>query len=120
MAAGAHDRIAVRRADDAWLEERWADPETRVLVVAGTRVRPVDGAVEWVSPAEAPEGLRVLLGERDGRAWFAVIAPAEGARIEDGWFPLRGLLPARRRRPDGVAGARRWSSTRSGWPSGCS
>lgn len=93
MAAGAHDRIAVRRADDAWLEERWADPETRVLVVAGTRVRPVDGAVEWVSPAEAPDGLRVLLGERDGRSWFALIAPAEGASIDAGWFPLRGLLP---------------------------
>jgi NAD+ diphosphatase len=93
MAAGAHDRIAVRRADDAWIEARWADPETRVLVVAGTRVRPVDGAVEWVAPGHAPDGLRVLLGERDGRAWFAVIAPAEGAKVEDGWFPLRGLLP---------------------------
>ena len=93
MAAGAHDRIAVRRADDAWLEERWADPETRVLVVAGTRVRPVDGAVEWVSPASAPDGLRVLLGERDGRSWFALITPAEGASIDAGWFPLRGLLP---------------------------
>jgi NAD+ diphosphatase len=93
MAAGAHDRAAVRRADDAWLEERWADPETRVLVVAGTRVRPVDGTIEWVSPAGAPEGLRVLLGERDGRAWFAVIAPAEGASVDAGWYPLRGLLP---------------------------
>ena len=93
MAAGAHDRVAVRRADDAWLEERWADPESRVLVVAGTRVRPVDGAVEWVSPADAPDGLRVLLGEQDGTAFFALIAPAEGAKIEDGWFPLRGLLP---------------------------
>jgi NAD+ diphosphatase len=93
MAADAHDRVAVRRADEAWLEERWADPETRVLVVAGTRVRPVDGAVEWVSPADAPEGLRVLLGEREGRAWFAVVAPAEGASIDAGWYPLRGLLP---------------------------
>ncbi|MBJ7356458.1 NAD(+) diphosphatase [Nocardioides sp.] len=93
MAADAHDRVAVRRADEAWLEERWADPGTRVLVVAGTRVRPVDGAVEWVSPAEAPEGLRVLLGEREGRAWFAVVAPAEGASVDAGWYPLRGLLP---------------------------
>jgi NAD+ diphosphatase len=93
IAAGAHDRAAARRADDAWLEERWADPETRVLVVAGTRVRPVDGAIEWVSPADAPEGLRVLLGERDGRAWFAVVAPAEGASADAGWYPLRGILP---------------------------
>lgn len=93
MAAGAHDRVAVRRADEAWLEERWADPETRVLVVAGTRVRPVDGAVEWVPPAEAPDGLRVLLGEREGRAWFAVVAAPEGASTAAGWYPLRGLLP---------------------------
>ncbi|WP_372734865.1 NAD(+) diphosphatase [Nocardioides sp.] len=93
MAAAAHDRAGLRRSDEAWLEERWADPETRVLVIAGTRVRPVDGALAWVSAAEAPEGLRVLLGERDGRSWFAVITRAEGASIDAGWFPLRGLLP---------------------------
>ncbi len=93
MAAGAHDRIAVRRVDAGWLEDRWADPETRVLVVAGTRVRPVDGAVEWVSPADAPDGLRVLLGEQEGRAWFALIAGSEDANTDDGWAPLRGLLP---------------------------
>ena len=64
LAAGAHDRVAVRRADDAWLEERWADPETRVLVVAGTRVRPVDGAVDWVSPADAPRACGSCWGSR--------------------------------------------------------
>jgi len=94
MAAGAHDRIAVRRRDDGWLEERWADPETRVLVVSGTRVQPVDGSIPWVSPQEAPEGLRVLLGEQDDRAWFAVISGPEVAQAaKDEWFPLRGLLP---------------------------
>ena len=73
MAAGAHDRIAVRRRDDAWLEERWADPDTRVLVVSGTRVQPRDGADPLGDVrSEAPDGLRVLLGEQDGRAWFAV------------------------------------------------
>lgn len=80
----------MRRDDDAWLEERWADPDTRVLVVAGTRVRPVAGRLDWVSPADAPEGLRVLLGEREGRAWFAVIADREAADGE--WYPLRGAL----------------------------
>ena len=63
----AHDRAGVRRVDDAWLDERWADPETRVLVVAGTRLRPVDGAVDWRPTADVPDGTRVLLGERDGR-----------------------------------------------------
>ena len=94
LAANAHDRAGVRRGDDTWLDERWRDPNTRVLVIAGTRVRPVDGALPWVSPGNAPEGLRVLLGERDGRTWFAVIvAPdrAPGERSE--WVGLRGLLP---------------------------
>ena len=98
LAANPHDRIAQRRADDAWLAEQWADPRTRVLVVSGTRVRPADGALDWVAPADAPDGLRVLLGEHDGHAWFAVIVDAEIAQRqaegEQGeWVPLRGLLP---------------------------
>ena len=94
MAAGAHDRIAVRRRDEAWLEERWADPDSRVLVVSGTRVRPQDGRIPWVGPSDAPEGLRVLLGDQDGRSWFAVVTGPEIAKAEkDEWFPLRGLLP---------------------------
>jgi NAD+ diphosphatase len=94
MAVGAHDRVGVRRKDDGWLDDRWADPETRVLVVSGTRVRPVDGAIEWVSPGEAPDGVRLLLGELDGHAWFASITGPEAAQAaKDEWFPLRGLLP---------------------------
>ena len=113
MAAGAHDRIALRRRDEAWLEERWADPDTRVLVVSGTRVQPRGRPDPWVSPQDAPEGLRVLLGEHDGRAWFAVITGPEVAKAaKDEWFPLRGLLP---HLADQDAGrARRWCSTRSG------
>jgi NAD+ diphosphatase len=94
LAADAHDRVAARRKDELWLEERWADPRSRVLVVAGTRVRPVEGVIPWVSPAQAPGGLRVLLGTREGRAWFAVITGTElTAEAKDEWLPLRGLLP---------------------------
>ena len=53
LAANAHDRAGERRVDEAWLEGRWADPETRVLVVAGTRIRPVDGRIPWLAPADA-------------------------------------------------------------------
>lgn len=89
-----HDRAALRRNDDGWLDARWADPATRVLIVSGTRVRPVGGAVQWVGPDEAPDGIRVLLGERDELAWFAVVTGPEQASAEPGeWLPLRGLLP---------------------------
>jgi NAD+ diphosphatase len=94
LTTNPHDRAGARRTDQAWIDQRWADPETRVLVVSGTRIRPREGRVEWVSPAEAPEGLRVLLGERDHRAWFAVVTGPEVAEPDRAaWFPLRGLLP---------------------------
>ena len=94
LVADPHDRSALHRTDPAWLDARWADPDTRVLVVSGTRVRPRDGALVWVPPSEAPDGVRVLLGQREGRAWFAVVADSALAAAEQGeWFPLRGLLP---------------------------
>ena len=93
LARDPHDRAALRRRDDAWLEERWADPTTRVLVVAGTKVRPVDGALPWVAPAEAPEGLRVLLGVHRDVAWFALVADPALAGEDPAWQPLRGVLP---------------------------
>lgn len=94
MAADPHDRAALRRADEGWLAQQWEDDRSRVLVVSGTRVRPVDGALEWVAPSQAPEGLRVLLGEWEDRAWFAVVTDPELSRQGSGWLPLRGLLPA--------------------------
>ena len=94
LTSNPHDRAALRRTDEAWLDERWADPETRVLVISGTRVRPADGVLQWVSPAETPEGTKVLLGERDSSTWFAVVTGPELAKSEpESWFPLRGLLP---------------------------
>ena len=94
LAADPHDRVGDRRADEEWLDQAWTDPDARVLVIAGSRIRPVDGAVAWVPPAEAPaEGTRVLLGERSGRTWFALVVDPSYAREDDGWTGLRGLLP---------------------------
>jgi len=88
-----HDRVAERRTDEAWLAEVWADEvNTKVLVVAGTRVQLVDDTISWVSPGKAPEGTKVLLGERDGTVWFAVIV--DGSNADETWMPLRGLIPA--------------------------
>jgi len=93
LAADPHDRVGERRADQAWLDAAWADPGTRVLVVAGTRVRPVAEALQWVAPADAPgDGVRVLLGEREGRVWFALVLDP-GEADSDDWVGLRGLLP---------------------------
>ncbi len=94
LARDPHDRHGLHRSDDAWLAERWGDPAGRVLVISGTRVRPRDGGLEWVSTADAPDGVRILLGDRDGTTWWAVIIDAAAAKAEpDQWFPLRGLLP---------------------------
>lgn len=87
-----HDRVAHRRTDEAWLTEVWAQESTRVLVVAGTRIQLVDGALAWVSPSAAPDGTRVLLGERDGVPYFAVII--DGGQADETWMPLRGLVIA--------------------------
>ncbi len=76
----------MRRTDEAWLEQRWADPTTRVLVVAGTRVRPHEGRPHWVAPGEAPQGTRLLLGERAGVTWAAVLTPPSApAARRAGW-----------------------------------
>ncbi|HEY0890212.1 MAG TPA: NAD(+) diphosphatase [Nocardioides sp.] len=91
LSDGAHDRAGARRTDDAWVAERWRDRGSRVLVVAGNLVQPTEGGgVRWIAPSEAPDGLRLLLGERDGRTWFAVVVPVEHAG--EGWLPLRGVL----------------------------
>ncbi|MGL5808527.1 MAG: NAD(+) diphosphatase [Nocardioides sp.] len=97
IAADPHDRQSVRRSDSAWLSERWHDPRTRVLVVADGKIRPRDGAVDWLAPDELPvaagEAPRLLLGERDGRAWFAVLlARTPAGDDQHAWSGLRDLL----------------------------
>ena len=95
LADHPHERHGPRRDDEAWLAEQWSDEATRVLVVAGTRVRPVDGRLEWCTPQTAPQGRRVLLGEHEDHTHFAVIVdPSEAEGEKEEWVPIRGLLPA--------------------------
>jgi NAD+ diphosphatase len=96
LASDPHHRSGEHRADDPWLDRAWHDPSTRVLVVSGSRVRPVDGRVPWVAPTDVPEGgTRVLLGERAGRVWFAQVF--DEGHLDDGgsegWVGIRDLLP---------------------------
>lgn len=100
LSAHAHNRHGLRRTDDAWLKEQMADPGTRVLVVAGNRIRPVEGKVVWVAPDQAPPGRLVLLGDRDDVVHLAVIVdPQEAPGVPGEWVPLRAVLPDLARAP---------------------
>jgi NAD+ diphosphatase len=94
LSARSHERIGGRRTDEGWLAERWADPATRVLVLAGGRFPLSDDGttVRWLSPSEVPEGERLLLGERDGLVHFVVLTRA--FRAPDDWGMLRSHGPA--------------------------
>jgi NAD+ diphosphatase len=91
LSVRAHDRVGRRRTDDAWLAETWADPATRVLLLARGRF-PVDAGttIAWRGPAEAPEGQRVFLGEQDGVAHFAVLLDEP---LAADWANLRVVGP---------------------------
>lgn len=74
------DRSTVRRGDSGWLAAAWADPATRVLVVEDGKalVRSGGGAEElvFVSPHQAPDGVRFLLGTgTDETVYFGVTGP---------------------------------------------
>ena len=71
------DRAGERRLDTEWIEQAWADPRTRVLVVSESRalVDITDGQYELalISSAQAPEGTRFFLGtDSDGISYFGV------------------------------------------------
>ncbi len=84
------DRVTKRREDHAWLDEAWASPRSRVLVLRDYEapVATLDGQLElvFVPPAEAPEGTRLLLGVDAGEvAYWAVLAgPDESAGPRSG------------------------------------
>lgn len=87
----ALDRAAEHRRDDLWLDAAWAERSTRVLTIAGTRLHAPGGEVAWVPPADAPAGLRILLGVDQRGVSFAVIAAPALATGED-WVALRTVL----------------------------
>ncbi len=91
MFQDAHDRAGLHRADQDWLDATWADPATRVLVVANGQLRPHDGRPEWIPSAEAPAGLRVLLGEHE-EVWHFAVLLDEVPEPPEFWVGLRALV----------------------------
>src|SRR4051812_23394188 len=81
-----HDRIGRRRTDEAFLDKAWSDERTRVLVMQGTDMAASEDATSltWISPSDAPEGERLLLGEADGTMHFALMpAPVPSGAVEE-------------------------------------
>ncbi len=78
LARGTVDRVTHRRNDKQWLDAAWADQRTRVLAVSDGQalVRFADDEhveLVFVTPAEAPAGVRLLLGQdADGVVYFGV------------------------------------------------
>ena len=96
LSVRAHNREALHRTDEAWLDEQWAAEPTRVVVVSGGRVARGDEGVPWLTPTEAyalaPHGERLLLGQRDGSTRFALLAERDDVvGGTDDWVGLRGL-----------------------------
>jgi len=89
LSRGEVDRATARRTDTAWLAAAWADPDTRVVVVEDGQA-PVSDRSEaggaqglvFVSPEQAPDGVRFLLGvDAGGVAYFGVA----GSLPADAW-----------------------------------
>jgi NAD+ diphosphatase len=84
------DRAAQRRTDAAWIEQAWADPKTRVLVVSESRalVDLTGGRHELVlvAPQDAPsEATRFFLGvDSEGVAYFGVSGDLPARNTGDG------------------------------------
>ena len=80
LSRGTVDRVTHRRSDAEWLDAAWSDPGSRVLVVeAGQALVRDDGDrmdLVFVAPGDAPDGVRLLLGQdADGVVYFGVSAP---------------------------------------------
>jgi NAD+ diphosphatase len=72
-----HDRAAHLRIDD-----QWRTSDLQVMVVGGEHIASHEGAggIRWISADEAPDGLWIFLGNRDGVGHAAVVVdrvPAE-------------------------------------------
>ena len=96
LARGEVDRASARREDADWIAAAWADGATRVLVLdkgqALVRFGEGEAGLVLVPPAQAPDGVRFLLGvDAAGTAYFGVAGPAGGLGAGPPPLPGSGL-----------------------------
>jgi NAD+ diphosphatase len=94
LSRAAVDRSTARRGDTEWLAAAWAGPRSRVVVVQDGRALVRSGAdgdeLVFVSPAQAPDGVRFLLGvSADETVYFGVAGPLPEAPAD----PPPGVRP---------------------------
>jgi NAD+ diphosphatase len=100
LSRGEVDRSGLLRNDEAWLAAAWANPQTRVLVVqkgqAVIRLAGDGAELAFVTPDEAPDGVRFLLGVApDGIIYFGVDGPLpDPAALGPGDQPGAEVRPA--------------------------
>jgi NAD+ diphosphatase len=88
-----HDRLGERRSDEEFLAAAWSDDRTRVLVMRGLElaVEPEGRELRFVSPPEAPEGQRMLLGAVDDVVHFLIVTPPDAPAPDSEFSDLRAL-----------------------------
>ena len=97
LVRGDVERSTSRRSDADWLGRSWADPATRVLIVEDgkilARINGTTAELVFVSPDQAPDGTRFLLGiDADDVAYFGVGAPLP--EVDDAGVRPAGLRDA--------------------------
>lgn len=95
LARSAHDRLAQRRTDRAWLDRAWQQPDSRVLLVSPAGTVAIHGDADQpdlvlLAPGQVRvDGIRVLLGAADGLTYFALLASEPVP--DEGWLGLRDV-----------------------------
>ena len=115
LSRGEVDRAGLFREDADWLAAAWADPRSRVVVMHDGQARVRYGAcgaeLILVPTAQAPDGLRFLLGTDSGAV------PYFGVAILDGPRPALPGSPAAQGAAgdpagDAASGTARWTGLR--------
>ena len=79
----SYNRLSEHRQDETWTTNHWADPASRVMVIVDRQIVVTNSGVLWAAPNDVPDPLtsnrvhRILLGEWDGVARFAVVCDAD-------------------------------------------